>query len=663
VRLDLPVEVTVVTGWPIAGVRYAPSRTLAGDVAEAARSAYGRLAEGAGWLASRAGDAAEWVVAGLRGIGQDLVEGVLDASAYDLSRSLLRIGESLLDRKVDRALNETWGLLSRLIGDDVRERLTWRFEAWGMDVTVWLDPLRQQLGVGLERGALNTSLVVRRLCDPDSPWRARPIEGYHWGVFGEATLDMGAEGATVSIDPLTLEHPSVVTARAWWGSDGRGGPSKELSVEAVSARRPPVESGVRLSQLLGCAPLMSLGGALGTVDAGVVLRADAGAEGDLGELALSAFRRAWLSSVRGLRVGDLVDAAMSPPDAGLFLEALLRELYFALLQEARESAVEVEAFLEVDPPAPGWPMVHVGLVLSDPLAVLLPLMAWARSRAVRLATTAAAGGGAGAAALDGAGSGLAASVAEHVLLRLELSWGVALPQWLDPGGRARRTGLAVRAEANLASLQAAVGGGAEGRGWEASLSLVLHDVPGAVLAIVPGLGSPSWRWADVTLVRATLRDARPPRLLLSQVLYDARGRDSDLEFVELVNADDRIVDAGGMRLLDDAGEFVVPSHRPMLPGAHLLLCRNRTAVRAEWGVEPDVWGMGLRLNNEGDVVALLSADGRVLDEVAWEGAVPGWGTLEAREGEALARLDGDDRAGEPSAWLVTSPLPRRGGGL
>ena len=152
-------------------------------------------------------------------------------------------------------------------------------------------------------------------------------------------------------------------------------------------------------------------------------------------------------------------------------------------------------------------------------------------------------------------------------------------------------------------------------------------------------------------------------LVLSQVLYDARGRDSDLEFVELLNAGDRVVDAGGMRLQDDAGEFVVPPHRPLLPGAHLLVCRNRTAVRAEWGVDPDVWGMGLRLNNEGDVVALLSADGRVLDEVAWEGAVPGWGTLEAREGEALVRLDGDARAGEPSAWCVGPPRPRRGGGF
>ena len=657
VRLDLPVEVTVVTGWPIAGVRYAPSRTLAGDVAEVARSAYGQLAEGAGWLASRARDAGEWVVAGLRGIGQDLVKDVLDASAYDLSRSLLKIGQSLIDRKVDRALNETWGLLSRLVGDDVRERLTWRFEAWGLDVRVWLDPLRQQLGVDLERGAVNASLVVRRLSDPDSPWRARPIDGYHWGVFGEATLDMGAEGAAVSIDPLTLEHASVLTARAWWGSDGRGGPSKELSVEAVSARRPPVERGVRLSQLLGGAPLMSLGGALGTVDAGVVLRADADAEGDLGEIAFSAFRRAWLASVRGLRVGDLVDAVKSPPDAGLFLEALLRELYFALLHEARASAIELEAFLEVDPPSPGWPAVHVGLVLSDPLDVLLPIMAWARSRVAHLAATAADAG-----ALEGAGAGLASSVAEHVLLRLELSWGVALPPWLDPGGQARRAGLAVRAEANLAALQA-VAGGAGGKGWEASLSVVLRGVPGAVLAVVPGLGSPSWRWADVTLVRASLHDARPPRLVLSQVLYDARGRDSDLEFVELLNADDRVVDAGGMRLQDDAGEFVVPSHRPLLPGAHLLVCRNRTAVREEWGVDPDVWGMGLRLNNEGDVVALLSADGRVLDEIAWEGAVPGWGTLEAREGEALVRLDGDARAGEPSAWCVGPPRPRRGGGF
>ena len=93
----------------------------------------------------------------------------------------------------------------------------------------------------------------------------------------------------------------------------------------------------------------------------------------------------------------------------------------------------------------------------------------------------------------------------------------------------------------------------------------------------------------------------------------------------------------------------------------MLVARNTSAVRGEWGVQPDVGRMGLRLANDGDEVRLLDPDGRMLDNVAWEGHLAGWEELVAEEGLALVRLEGDPRPCESSAWCVGPPSPRRAG--
>jgi hypothetical protein len=203
--------------------------------------------------------------------------------------------------------------------------------------------------------------------------------------------------------------------------------------------------------------------------------------------------------------------------------------------------------------------------------------------------------------------------------------------------------------------------GADWGRWEASLEVMLRGIPGAALALVPGMGSRDWDWVDVCLLRLTLHDASPPRLLLSQVLYDAVGRDLDLEFVELVNAGRRVVDLEGWRIEDSSGGFRVRTHVPLLPGDHLLLVRNATAVKAAWGVQADVTGLSVRLSNDGDQVRLVAPGGMTVDMVAWEDHMEGWGTLEAGEGEALVRLEGDLRANERDAWGVCMPSPRRTG--
>jgi hypothetical protein len=369
-----------------------------------------------------------------------------------------------------------------------------------------------------------------------------------------------------------------------------------------------------------------------------------------------AMKDAWMATVRGWKVGDLLGETGRGPDACAFLETLLRELYFALLERGSAIVEDLEAFVEVDPPDPAWPAVRVSLVVQRPLETLLPLVEWARGALARLVDGAWSGSTGG---LGPGGTGLAAWAAEHVLVRTELSWTVDSPERLRaPGGAGApdRVGLVLRFSANLASL-ASVFGRTVGS-WEVSSEVLLTGLPGAVLALVPGMGDPSWERVEVTLLRARVRMSSLPLVLLSQVLYDARGTDADLEFVELVNGGDRVLDLEGWCLEDDGGSLLIKGHHPLLPGDHLLLARNGSAVLETWGERADVDGMRLRLSNEGDTVRLLGPDGSLLDSVAWEGHLPGWEGLEAGEGVALRRVDGTLQRCEVSAWTTGAPAPR-----
>ncbi|UCC94028.1 MAG: lamin tail domain-containing protein, partial [Thermoplasmata archaeon] len=313
-------------------------------------------------------------------------------------------------------------------------------------------------------------------------------------------------------------------------------------------------------------------------------------------------------------------------------------------------------FVEVAFPSPGWPSVRVSLALLDPLEALLPLAAWVRGSLPSLVGFAATG------VADGARLALSTWLAERLQVRLELAWATDLPSWM--GSRAGVTlpdavGLVLRGEVNMAGL-AAIGGATWGR-WEGSLEVLLRGVPGALMALVPGMGSPDWDWAEVTLVRARVEEVSAARLVMSQVLYDARGRDSDLEYVEVLNAGNGMLDLHGFRLEDEAGTFRLRGHLPLLPGDRMLVVRNSSAVKDTFGVVADLGRMGLRLANDGDALTLLDPEDRVLDRVAWEGHLEGWVDLEASEGEALVRLEGDHRRCQRAAWTVGVPDPRRSG--
>jgi hypothetical protein len=645
VPVDLDWRVGVVTGRPLEGVAYAASATLAGDLASVA----GALWEGAtgslGWLASRLRDAAETARAWAVGLLADMRASVMTESAYTLSRALWGIGEALFDNETGDALNGTWDLFVDLFGEDLREALTWELEMMGCRFVVALDPARQQVEVRTARDGLSMNVTVRRLSDPHPPFRAKPVEGYRWGVFGEGRLDAGGRRAVIFLDPLTLERDSVLTLEMAWGAADDGG---KVVLEALEARRLKRGWTVSLSEVSGAGRLLSLAGG-GLADAGLALHGDLMEEGAARDALRRALKDAWLGAMRGWSVGDLVGDTGRGPDAGTFVGTLMRELHAALVQRGGRLLSEVEVFLEVEFPAPGWPSLRLSLVLKEPLEALLPLATWVRRSLETLV------GGAVSGSVEGAGRGLATWIAEHLVVRFELAWAVEPPRWLEAGagggaGLPERLGLLVRGEANVAALAALAG--SELGEWSASVEVCLRGVPGALLAVVPGMGSPKWRWAEVTLLRGTVREVATSGVLVAQVLYDAAGRDADLEYVELLNGGRHVVDLRGYRLCDDAGRFELRGHMPVLPGDRVLVARNSSALRGRWGTVPDVGRMTLRLANDGDVLSLEDPSGRVLDVVAWEGHLEGWEGLEAAEGRALLRIGGDLRPRCSSAWYV-----------
>jgi hypothetical protein len=652
VPVDLGWEVTVATGRPLKGVGYAPSATLSGDLVHLAEAVWDGAGRSLSWLTARFRDAAEFAGSWAKSLYRDMRGSVMTESAYILSQALWGIGDSLWDNKTGKALNRTWDLLVDLFGDDVREAMTWELEVMGSDLKVSFDPMRQRFSVGLSLRKVSLNLSLRRLCDPHPPFKARPVEGYHWGVFGEARLDNGDRQAEMHFDPLTLERDSVLTMELAWGNWSDGG---RFVVEALEARKLGRGWKVSLADLSGAGWLLSTSGG-GLADAGLAVHGDVADKNAAKKVLEGALKAAWLATVRGWKVGDLVGETGKGPDAEAFLETLMRELQGALVDKASRLIEEVEVYLEVSFPTPGWPSVRISLVVTEPLEALLPLAAWVRRALAPLL------GGALSGSVDGAADAMSTWLAELVLVRFELAWSVDVPDWVRSGaaeGLPETVGLVVRGQINVAGL-AAVVGRSWGR-WEGSIEIMLRGVPGFILALVPGMGSPEWLWTEVTLLRATVSEMEAARLLISQVLYDARGRDSDLEFVEVLNGGRAMVNLDGFRLRDDGGTFVLRGHLPLLPGDHMLVARNASAVRDEWGFVPDLGRMRLRLANDGDEVTLMDPDDNVLDQVAWEGHLEGWDGLVAEEGEALVRQAGDDRPCQRWAWNVGPPDPRRSG--
>lgn len=145
-----------------------------------------------------------------------------------------------------------------------------------------------------------------------------------------------------------------------------------------------------------------------------------------------------------------------------------------------------------------------------------------------------------------------------------------------------------------------------------------------------------------------------PSIIITEVFYDTPGTDSIEEWVEFFNPTGGTIDIGGWTLHDNSTFFTFPGGTILMPGQTFVLAKNAAGFNALYGFNPDLDGLNLNLSNSGDFLQLFDLSNQLVDEVGWEGALPGW-NIEAATGESLKRVFAGSG---PAAWAGNqSPMP------
>lgn len=162
---------------------------------------------------------------------------------------------------------------------------------------------------------------------------------------------------------------------------------------------------------------------------------------------------------------------------------------------------------------------------------------------------------------------------------------------------------------------------------------------------------------------ATVTTSAPPHtqtlsttsaLQISEIMYnppDAPGVDgSELEFLELVNTSSAPVDLNNARFSDGI-DYIFPNNAQLAPGAYWVLARSATAFAARYGFTPDGTYSG-QLNNDGEQLTLIAADGAVLAAVHYATTAP-WPLAPNGFGFSLVPGNGQRDPDDGAQWRAS----------
>ncbi|MBM4464255.1 MAG: lamin tail domain-containing protein [Chloroflexi bacterium] len=135
--------------------------------------------------------------------------------------------------------------------------------------------------------------------------------------------------------------------------------------------------------------------------------------------------------------------------------------------------------------------------------------------------------------------------------------------------------------------------------------------------------------------------ASPPTLLISEVLYDALGKEPDEEWIEIYNAGATTIDLSNYKVGDEEeqgkgeGMLQFPADSSINPGQVIVVANKATAFFDAWGFNPDyemvasdedvpdmipytAWASGrVELSNSGDEVLILDDDDAIVDAMSY----------------------------------------------
>jgi uncharacterized protein YegL len=145
-------------------------------------------------------------------------------------------------------------------------------------------------------------------------------------------------------------------------------------------------------------------------------------------------------------------------------------------------------------------------------------------------------------------------------------------------------------------------------------------------------------------------------ILFTEVFYDTPGSDPQEEWLEIYNPASEAVDISGWEIQDNSASWFVPSGTSIASGEVLTIARNSAGFEALYGFAPDISGLSLSLNNNGDTLTLLN-NSQEVDMVSWENHTPEW-NIEALTGQSIERYPADSDTDTVTDWRVQqSPAP------
>jgi hypothetical protein len=153
------------------------------------------------------------------------------------------------------------------------------------------------------------------------------------------------------------------------------------------------------------------------------------------------------------------------------------------------------------------------------------------------------------------------------------------------------------------------------------------------------------------------------KVLITEVLYDPDGLDTEGEYIELTNSFSFDVYLGGWSVGDDNDLLTFPSIN-IGTGESFLIVRDLTGVNDMFGVIGD-YELGMSLSNSGDYAQFLDAEDTIIDAIAWgdETAPDGSETFSeiASSGEALLRINAAVDTDSASDFELGTPTPQGSG--
>lgn len=167
------------------------------------------------------------------------------------------------------------------------------------------------------------------------------------------------------------------------------------------------------------------------------------------------------------------------------------------------------------------------------------------------------------------------------------------------------------------------------------------------------------QWQDAIETRRTVfaNEARlpganldPTTVVINELHYNPDG--DDAEFIELLNTGNQAIDLSGWQI--DGIGLTIENGTVILPGQYMVFTDNDRQFRTQKFGNVLVGGQySGALSNGGETIALLDANGTVIDEVTYDDADP-WVTEPDGSGVSLALIDPTSDNSLAVSWAVSN---------